>query len=78
MTIKHITSTAQRHANQFTGGTEVFSATDSGHHVSVRCEHWNDKQKGFYIYLDGVKVTGSSNYPKAIGLALIELLTKSS
>lgn len=76
MEIKHITDSSQRHANNFTGGAEVFSATDSGNTVSVRCESWNMKQKGFYIYVNGEKRTGTSNYPKAIGLALIELLIK--
>lgn len=68
-----MTQTSARHSNQFTEKNCVFQARDNGKKVEVIVENWNDKQKTFNIYLDGQKVTASTNYPKAIGIALLTL-----
>jgi len=72
MNIKTIAQTSARHANQFTANCLLFQAEENGRKVEVIVEQQgNNKSLG--IYLNGERITASSNYPKAIGLAILIL-----
>jgi hypothetical protein len=73
MNILTLTQTSQRHANQFTNGVTVFQADSENGIIRVVCEKWNDKQQCFNIYSGAEKVGATTNYPKAIGMAIIYL-----
>lgn len=73
MQVTHMTQTSQRHADQFTDGTKVFEVTNNSHTIKVIVEAWNSNHNSFVIYYNDIKKTASSNYPKAIGLAMLLL-----
>lgn len=59
----------ERHADNFEDGCVVF---DNGV-VIVKVSQWNDKgRKTFDVFVDGDRITSTSNYPKAIGLGVLE------
>jgi hypothetical protein len=73
MNIITISHTGARHASQFTANCIVFEAkSDMAGFVAVKVEA-NGEYKTFAIYLNGDRVTATTNYPKAIGLALLKL-----
>jgi hypothetical protein len=73
MQVTQMTQTSQRHADQFTDGTKVFEVVTSDKEIKVIVEAWNSNHNSFVIYYNGIKETASSNYPKAIGLAMLLL-----
>ena len=77
MQINQITQTTQRHADTFTAGAEVFDASNKGKKVVVKVEETKSQSglsyKRFAIYVNKSYTTATSNYPKAIGLAMLQL-----
>lgn len=72
MEITTLAQTAQRHANGFTKNCQVFSAVQYGKKVEVIVEGEHG-QRTFGIYLNGERMTATTNYPKAIGQAILTL-----
>lgn len=72
MKITTLTQTAQRHANNFTENCMVFSAQEYSKKVEVIVEGEHG-MRTFGIYLNGERVGASTNYPKAIGQAILTL-----
>lgn len=73
MEILTLAHTSQRHADTFTENAIVFEAINNGRAVQVVAKSWNANHKTFHILLNDVKVTATSNYPKAVGLAILNL-----
>jgi len=72
MEIRTLAQTAQRHANGFTKNCQVFEAVEYSKKVEVIVEGEHG-QRTFGIYLNGERVGASTNYPKAIGQAILTL-----
>lgn len=72
MEITVLAQTSQRHANNFTENCLVFEATEYGKKVEVIVEGEHG-QRTFGIYLNGERMTATTNYPKAIGQAILTL-----
>lgn len=77
MQLEHITATSQRHADTFASGAIVFGMTFGSKRVSVEVKTNTSKSglqhKTFAIMINGERKTATSNYPKAIGLAMLEI-----
>jgi len=77
MNINQITQTTQRHADTFTAGASVFEASSKGKLVKVWVEETKSQTgnsyKRFAVYVNGSYTTSTSNYPKAIGIAMLKL-----
>lgn len=73
MEILTLAHTSARHASQFTANCQVFQAkSDFAGMVEVVVEA-NGEYKTFAIYMNGDRVTATTNYPKSIGLAILKL-----
>lgn len=72
MEITVLAQTRQRHATNFTENFLVFEATEYGKKVEVIVEGEHE-QRTFGIYLNGERMTATTNYPKAIGQAILTL-----
>ena len=72
MEITVLAQTRQRHATNFTANFLVFEATEYGKKVEVIVEGEHE-QRTFGIYLNGERMTATTNYPKAIGQAILTL-----
>lgn len=77
MQLEHITATSKRHADTFSSGAIVFAMKLGSNRVLVQVETNTSKSgiqhKTFAILLNEERVTATSNYPKAIGLAMLEI-----
>ena len=73
MEILTLAHTSQRHADTFTENAIVFEAVNNGRAVQVVAKSWNANHKTFHILLNDEKVTATSNFAKAIGLAVLSL-----
>lgn len=72
MEVTVLTQTSQRHAKNFTEKCMVFQASQYGKTVDVIVEGGHGSRT-FAIFLNGERTTASTNYPKAIGEALLIL-----
>jgi hypothetical protein len=72
MKITILAQTRQRHATNFTKDFIVFSAEEYTKKVEVIVEDEHG-QRTFGIYLNGERMTATTNYPKAIGQAILTL-----
>jgi len=72
MEITILAQTRQRHATNFTKNFIVFSAEEYTKKVEVIVEG-EQNARTFGIYLNGERMTATTNYPKAIGQAILTL-----
>lgn len=73
MELINAVSTSQTHANNFEEGSRVFVATEGNKKVVVKTASWNTTKKTFQIFLDGIYMTATPHYHKAIGMAVLFL-----
>lgn len=73
MNVIILSNQKERHANNFTDGEVVFLAEKDGKKVEIRCLKWSKAHSTFELYFNGLKVTNCTNFPKAIGMVVMEL-----